>query len=45
MTYKVVVLPAAELRLERYIAYTRDTLGNSVAAKNIAFESVMIGAE
>ena len=36
MTYKVVVLPAAELRLERYIAYTRDTLGNSDAARNIA---------
>ncbi len=36
MAYKVVVLPAAQMRLEKYIAYTKDILKNKTAAKNIA---------
>ncbi len=36
MTYKVVVLPAAQMSLERYIAYTKKDLKNIIAAKNIA---------
>ncbi|MBR1628552.1 MAG: type II toxin-antitoxin system RelE/ParE family toxin [Lachnospiraceae bacterium] len=39
MAYKVVILPKTQMRLERYIAYTKDVLKNPTAAKNIAMDA------
>ena len=36
MACRVVILPKAQMRLERYIAYTKEVLKNPTAARNIA---------